>query len=279
MDEAHFPETVVETDQDGSRSLEQELGPDAGLASHQGALVARIERVPPAAREAQLARDVERLLQLQLHGFSGRPWDELVRDLVYYGQKVLPAKIRTGEIFTIMKDLRLPPAADLCLPPGPGLTDEDLEDITQEVLAKALPGFRTLLMSGAWDGTREHVACLRTFFIGKCAIEFRAPWRRWLRARQRRLLVEDPTAAVYDLAEPPDEQSRPDLAAIARIEVAKAIRTLEGEQRLLTVLDAYEWTDQEIAQHLGTTRKAIEYRLKKVRKRLASLREVDDGAA
>ncbi len=274
MYETHPPQ-ALDTDGDHWRSLE----PDQGLATRQGALVTRIERVAPAAREEQLARDREHLLRLQLTGFSGRPWNELERDLVHYGRRVLPAKIRSGEIFAIMQDLGLPTAADLCVPPGPAITREDLEDLTQEVLAKALPAFKALLRAGAWDGTREHVACLRTFFIGKCAIEFRAPWRRWLRARQRRLRLEDPRLQVHDLPERPDERSRPDRAAVIRMDLAKALGMLDHDLRVIAVLDAYEWTDREIARQLGTTAKAVEYRLTKVRKRLADLRDAHGKSA
>lgn len=255
------------------------LQPDEDLVTCSAQLVARIERVEPAVHQANLERDAATLLQLQLEGFAGRAWNQLERDLVgYAAQRVLPAKVRTGEIFVMMRELGIPPAKDLCLPLGPALATEDIEDIVQEVVVISLPRFKQSLKDGAWDPAREHVATLRTYFIGKCALGFRTPWRRFLRARNRNLKAQHRLERLHGLLD--KRPTDPEVVAALRVDAARALVSLDDERlRRIIVLDAWGLTDPEIADATGTTTKSVEYQLDKARKRLRNCRELAEGVA
>lgn len=263
----------------GARPIEQEVAQwDEGLAAGQGALIARIERVPATIRAEHLERDRDDLRLMQLERFNGRTWDRRQRDLFQYGHTVLPKKIRTGEIFAIMRDVGIPAARDLGLPAGPSLTRDEVDEVTADVTVAALLDFKRLLMEGVWDPFRDQVASMRTFYIGKCAIEFRAPWRRMLRRRKKRL-GED-LQGVLQIDDRADRLARPDSVAIARLEIARVLAEVsDPAARELIVLDAFGLSDQEIARRLGLTRKQVEYRLKKARQLLGTFRDATDSVA
>lgn len=255
-------------------------GDDPSLAGSHGVLIARVERIAPAAREAQLARDRDDLIAMQMEGFAGRTWDRKQIELYNYGRRVLPKKIRTGEIFAIMREVGVPPAADLRLPRGADLTPLDLDELITDVSAKALPGFKRVLIEGLWDPYRDEVACMATYYVGKCALEFRAPWRRFLRARRKRFETEKPYGLGDELPASTDRHARPEIAAIARLEARRALDSIEDPLlRSAVLLDAYEMPDKEIAERLGLTVKQVEYRLKKARRGLRNLRGVADDVA
>ena len=278
MSQANEPSEEA-ADGAGSRPIEQEIVRcDRGLAAGQIALIARIERVPATIRAEQLERDRDDLRLMQLENFNGRTWDRRQRDLFQYGHTVLPKKIRTGEIFAIMRDVGIPAARDLGLPTGPSLTLDEVDEITADVTVAALIDFKRLLMEGVWDPYREQVASMRTFYIGKCAIEFRAPWRRMLRRRKNRL--EEERQRVLQLEDGTDKLARPDSIAIARLEIARVLAAVrDRDAQKLIVLDAFGLCDQEIADRLGLTRKQVEYRLKKTRQLLGTFRDAADGVA
>lgn len=63
-----------------------------------------------------IAEDAELMLKLGLRGFHGPLWAKTERRFITYGRRVLPAKIRRGQIFVMMRSLGIPGAADLSLP-------------------------------------------------------------------------------------------------------------------------------------------------------------------
>ncbi|MBW3536916.1 MAG: hypothetical protein KY395_03980 [Actinobacteria bacterium] len=250
------------------------------MADSHGALIARIERVSPAARELQLARDRDDLIAMQMEEFAGKTWHRKQIELYNYGRRVLPKKIRTGEIFAIMREVGVPPASDLRLPRGVELTSHEVEELVTDVSAKALLDFKRVLTAGVWDPYRDEVACMSTFYVGKCALEFRGPWRRFLRARRKRLEAEKPYGLGDELPASPDRHARPEIAAIARLEARRALDSIEDPLlQSAVLLDAYETPDKEIAERLGLTVKQVEYRLKKARRGLKNLRGVADDVA
>jgi hypothetical protein len=262
-----------------ARLIKPDEADDDGLVAGQGALVAYIERVAPAVREAQLDHDRDDLRRMQLEHFAGRTWDRKQVELFQYGQRVLPTKIKTGQIFAIMRDVGVPMARDLSLPAGPPLTPHEADELTTDVGARALLDFRRLLTAGVWDPYREDVACMGTFYVGKCALEFRAPWRSFLRRRKRRLEIENPTGLIDRISRQVDFGARTESTAIAKVELSRVLGSIEHRLRQVVVLDAYGFRDKEIAGRLGLTRKQVEYRLKKARRLLESLREVGDVVA
>jgi DNA-directed RNA polymerase specialized sigma24 family protein len=250
-------------------SLEPPLFDESSVVEN--AVVLEIQRIQPAAREGQLAKDHERLLLLQLEGFNGRAWRDTRQDLIFYARRVLRAKIRSGEIFSIMRSVGIPMAVDLALPSDPP-TLEDCRDLADETIARALPPFKALLKDGVWDPTRDHVASLRTFFIGYCALKFTSAWRPWLRARnsEPEVLYVDPT----NLPELVDESHRTEQTAVDRVSLGSVLRMLPDHlMKQILILDAHDWSNRNIASYLGVSEKVVEYRLNKARKMFPHLRD------
>lgn len=243
----------------GSRSLEPAVGVFCDV-------LARIEPVLAAVDADKLQADRDLMLKLQLAGFTGPPWNRFERDLVSYGNRVLPAMIRKGTIFGAMVKLGLPSAADCRLSPRQQPTPEDADDLSRETMAIALPRYRQSLMEGKWDGSREHARSLHSYFIGRCVLNFRAPWRRWLRAARRleRVVIADPADPRLHADADTDAAD----AAITHVALQRALAAMKPRSRALLVLDAYDFTDEEIAARMGISSRAVEGQLRRLRERL-----------
>jgi len=234
---------------------------------------ARIELVEPTVDEVELARDRDRLLQCQLEGFGGVATRKLERDLVGYAARVLPSLIRRGQIFPMMHKRGVVPARDDALPKM-SLSEGDCIDLAQDTVAAAWPKFLRTLVDGGWDPWRDDPTTLKSFFVGRCALEFRGPWRRFLRARPQELR-ECSHQGLEVLERQPDETSNPErLAGI--IDLRRRIFQLvpnAGDREVLR-LDVEGWSDQEIADVTGLTTRAVESRLRRIRTATTSLLRV-----
>ena len=229
------------------------------------------------ADQERLAADRDRLAQLKACNFAGRPWVDLQNDLATYARRRLPAKICYGEIFRMMRDLDIPPARDLQLPEG-GVSREDARDLSHDVIAIALPRFNRILAAGGWDGDRQHAATLRTYFMSQCAIQFRAPWRRWLTNvyPTRRTELATDSDLIFDRS---DEFAYPERVATNRFDINRALKHLPRDLQTILVLDAFGWPDAAIAARVGISPKAVEYRLKRARVLIKTIGDDNESAA
>ncbi len=219
--------------------------------------------------ERRRERDRHRLLQMQLEGFGGPTWrDEVQPDVWAYAVRILPKKIRTGEVFTIRARLGGVQADDLVLP-NAGINQEDSEDLAAEVAMKAIPVFRDQLERGIWDITKD--MSFRSWFVNLCVLRFPAPFRKWLRAQhQHRLVDVDPDVEDTDVFLSPG-------SIIYVVEFDRYLHRVGDPVTMAMVeLDADGFTDGEIAEATRTSIKTVEGRLKKVRRRSRDLRDLEE---
>lgn len=209
--------------------------------------------------------DVDLLTRLQLQGFQGPDYRIFTEELARYGVAVLTAWMYTGDIFTKAKErgFGLPPL------PDSGWTREDREDLAHDTVVHALIKFREqVLVPGRWKP--EKGAALKTFFIGQCLIRFPNFYRAWLQqqAEHRRILLTDDPAADLDraLGDVADGVARRDT-------IDRELAKLGPRLSTIVLLTERGYDQTEIAQRLGTTRKAVERALDYHRTRKRNRRE------
>lgn len=139
----------------------------------------------------RLVADEELLLKLQLHGFTGRPWDRFANEMARYGVGVMSSWIRRGVIYGKVKAL-----TGFGLQRRDGWPDAELcIDIATDTVIVALDYFRErVLLAGRWDASKG--ASLGTFFIGQCLYRFANTYSKALRAEIKR----------YEHREIPDDE-------------------------------------------------------------------------
>lgn len=221
--------------------------------------------IQPAPKERQ-QRDRDRLLLMQLEGYDGPTWRDLVRpDVWSYALGVLPKMIETGEIFTIRVGLGLGPADDLALPAG-GISVDDAEDLASEVAVGSIDHFHDQLKAGRWDITKD--ITFRTWFVNLCALRFPGPYRHWL--RDRRKLGE----LRPDLPEERDGESPTSVIYVVEFE-RHLSRVPDQLTKTMIVMDSQGYTDAEIADATRKTIKAVEGRLRRVRRDARERRKLE----
>lgn len=202
---------------------------------------------------------MELVSELILSGYTGPKYDRFANALAAYGFQVIRSWIRTGLILQRCREKGL----GLYLPRGatPELTEEDIEDITQETLVKALRAFKDeVLVPGVWDHTKG--ATLKTYFIGQCLIRFANVYRTAVGRLGRQRLAEFhlPTEGALDNLKgtTPD----PEMTQIRRSEIRRAARQIKSPvTREILFLLSQGHTQAEVAEMLGLTIKAVESRL------------------
>lgn len=221
-----------------------------------------------ADHNRQMAADAEELLQVGLTGYGGPRWRKLEARLITYARKTLPRKIVTGEIFAMMNAKGVGAAADLALPKGRPVTIEEARDLADEVIARSIGPFKELLKAGHWNPDPDVAAVLTSYFVGSCCLRFRTPWRRYLRERRRDLRSDLAIEAFkHDgFEEETGPSTNPPAVVLARVE-ADHYRARITDPRDLAIIElvAHGYTQAEIAEHLDTTEKSVEYRVHKVR--------------
>ncbi|MER5618306.1 hypothetical protein [Streptomyces sp. NPDC002215] len=211
---------------------------------------------------------------MQTDGFEGPLFDMFKDRLWLYGWKVLRAWMRDGTIIERCRERRI-------YFPAPYTEVEEMmrrDDVRQEIaidcLSAAVPAFMSSCLQG-WDpkGGRN----LNGFFLHVALCFFRDAYRRWAvghRRRMREILGPD-AIPVYDsewdewIRVPvPGPEERTVLQETLDIILMKA--SME-ERAVCQAMLTTGGTQEEIAQQLGTTRKAVEHRLGRVRRRAKKL--------
>ncbi len=229
--------------------------------------------------DAAIKADAEILLSLQLHKFEERPWADQERRFIAYGRRYLPGLIRKGRIFVMMRALGIPGAHTMALPNvGLPMTIEESKDLAEETIAKAIGPYKKVLMSGRWKPDVDNAAQLTSFFMGQCCWQFRAPWRRYLRERDRAFHDWQHEQAEGELLMMGELSDRfdPARAAVIRLEITRAYDFLDDpiDQQILELTLA-GYTAAEVGRGLALTDRQVEYRLKVITKRINQLKEAD----
>lgn len=212
----------------------------------------------------RLAGDAELLLSLQQVGFSGPEWDYFANELARYGLAVIKGWMKRGLIESRCAEKRIPVRR---------LTWDVLHDesaitaIADETVAEAIDRFRhEALMGGIWDPGKG--ASLRTFFIGQCLLRYGNVLSRWYRHELPTANAAAPdelfavAEALGGLTPVEDDVIRSQTAEIV-------LRGASSERAARALaLNAYGYTNAEIAAIIGATESAVANLLKRERARL-----------
>jgi RNA polymerase sigma factor (sigma-70 family) len=182
--------------------------------------------------------------------------------LTAYGLALMEPLVATGYIFTRCRE------AGIGLPQRP-IPFSDRKDLVQETVMEALRVFRKdLKQRGGWQPGRG--GSLTTYFSRTLLLQFANVWRRWLKDRAKHSGV--PVETMQHDPEAPDPG--PTVIYLERDEarqVLQALRSVENTRtRAVLALTFDGYTQQEIAEILGTTRRAVESLLRRHRKGVAA---------
>lgn len=264
---ANFPRPVAEAGDDA-------LQLDSSAAVTRSEIRAGIDDQAKAEldqfdREASITRrmaDGDLVAELARERFRGRTWDLFATELVRYARSVLLAWQRTGHISTLLRKKGL----------GGGPTEEERQafqrepvlfnDLTDSTIARALARFReTALLGGGWriDGG----ATLTTYFMGACLNAYADELNRHRTEyrRQGRPYLDDGTflGSIAD---------RPDWQVASQDQCEEILEDLSDRERKIVTMTAEGYEQDEIAETLDMTARAVEGALYRMRKRLGSRR-------
>lgn len=215
----------------------------------------------------RLQADEDLLLALQLHEFTGRPWDRFARELTRYGLAVLRAWIRHGTIYGKVKTLTGYKLGRIEGWPDP----QTVEDLAADTVVAALIYFRDkVLKNHRWQSSGG--ASLGTFFIGQCLYQFPNVYRSALRAELDR--IDQSTTSIEELFEDDfDIIKGIEETLVIRDAAAEAIAMLSTDRarRALFLQDA-GFTQREIADNLQlpdakSVENLIGYQLTRIRRK------------
>ena len=214
------------------------------------------------AHRERVANDERVVATLEVEGLQGPAWEEFAEVLVAYAYQCLLGWIRSGLIVLRCRERGIP------LPTGfvVSLSQDEAEQLTEEILADAVLGFQELLRKGGWSP--EGGASLATFFVGQCITRFPNLYRAWLRDRRPTswapLSELDENSARVAYA----RQIDPADAAVAALELRRVSGELDERTLHAVVLQELGYQVVEIAELLDENPKAIEMVLYHHRRRM-----------
>ena len=268
---AHEPEAEVVNDDD---SVDAGEGfSDAEVLEHSPEESrAEVERLAERVRRHHGDRDL--FAAVQAAGFQGDQWDQLLDDLVKYGMAVSAAWAMTGYVFRklneIGRPLRHTAAESLELARDAELRNE----LCGETVAIALNNFVAAVRADrGW--TVEGGASLTTYFVGTCTRAFSNPFRTWSRQERRwsHLPSTDPQSLVdhgehlAEVARGPHVFADPERAAADGDQLRRVLAELTRPEQVIVTLTDEGFSQQEIAEVLGVTVRAVEARLYRLRQK------------
>lgn len=225
-----------------------------------------------ADRLDRLLADARLIDRLQWSGFQGPEYDRFAEELARYGLAVLSSWMYKGTIFERVKARgfgALPPL------PEPGWDIDDRDGLAHLTVAVALQKFREqVLLTHRWDHTKG--ATLKTFFIGQCLIRFANHYRDWHRETTKHHQHRGPNEIDPDQV---IDRSSVEHHAVQRDEVERALAQLPERTQQALVLYAEGHPQEDIAQRLGISLKALESIFSRHRKRMTKRKEPDERAS
>lgn len=220
-------------------------------------------------RVDRLAGDREVYRDLRASKFAGREQELFDDALARYGFAVIGAWISKGVME--QKCREKPQLRELRVLEGIDLTPRDVEELTMDTVAAAVEGFRTnVLETGKWDSKKG--AALRTYFIGHCQFKYRDVARKW--KRQRRDLLFDPTSEAVPGRFTHSVLGAPEVDVIQAESISELLKPVtRADARTALAMKGHQYSNQQIAEELGTTPKAVESMLWRARKQIERAQE------
>jgi hypothetical protein len=224
----------------------------------------RNEHLPTHERLERLTGDAELFEGLRKDGFRGDEWDFFANELARYGLAVIGGWVRRGlmKVRCAEKRIQVP-----SLPLSAQQDDSVVSALTGETVASALDRFRDdVLIPGVWDPAKG--ASLRTFFIGQCLMRYGNIVQRWNNHELPQVGYADPDDEFALIQN--DHRIRGVEDDAIQSVMAQVLLQGASSQRAARVLamDAYGYTNAEIAEDLSTTHDSISGLLKRERARL-----------
>lgn len=226
----------------------------------------RVDADRATTRIAALMADQELVDGLRHTGFAGPRYEALKAALAGYGDPVMRAWIRRGQIFHLTAERGRPVQCPLDVREHLARDTDDRRELAMEVVANALVFFRErALVQRLW--TPERGAVLTTFFVGSCVLTFANVFRAWLKEhlvdRQHRDIDTDR----------PRDRFEPDPAdVVAAMETFCDMLNSAPTPTVRSMLATLVLEDQpyaEIARRHGTTEAAVKMALHRFRRSYA----------
>lgn len=224
---------------------------------------AHVAGLTPEEQVERLAGDLELVEVLDRAGYDGPEWDFVAEVLAGYGIGVIRGWLKKGIIQEKCRErnVRFTP-----LPDGVRLSDDDIDEITDETVARAIHKFQShVLPNRQWDPRRG--ASLTTYFIGQCLFQYASALKTWLAANGTHRIVEQPIepeglSEIQALWSSLDEAEAGALLArlLGLASSPRAARALE--------MDLFGYSREEIAHELHATPGSVANLISRERQRL-----------
>jgi DNA-directed RNA polymerase specialized sigma24 family protein len=223
----------------------------------------RVAELAPAPDDAESPARLEadRKLRDALRdaGYTGPAYAVFEAELAAYGRQVMTVLIATGLIFVRCEEDGYPL---LALP----IPADDREDLAQETVEKALASFkRNGLERGVWQP--EKGRSLKGYFTHTLFGQFSNIWKKRVRDQQDQAehcgpsLHELPSGTRSPDADPAD-------ICAQRDEVRRGLVGIGHERtRVALAMTELGYTQDEIAEVLGVTRRAVEGYMRRYRRK------------
>nr|WSX54162.1 sigma-70 family RNA polymerase sigma factor [Streptomyces sp. NBC_00974] len=237
-------------------------------------MTARPTPIPaPRGNPERLATDRDLYEQLQADRFTGLGFEQLREDLWVYGWRVMRSWMRDGTVIERCRERRIFFAAPYTEVEEMMRRTDVRDEIAHECVAHAVTTFMAALPHPqSWDPDRG--ATMRTYFIGRCLMSFRDAYQRWA-GTNRKLLgiaIDGYWRNTGDIPDRPAHALTPAEMIVLRDTLDQILDGASMEERAICRLILfYGATQEEIAEQLGITRKAVERRLARVRGRARAL--------
>ncbi|MEU0074107.1 hypothetical protein ABZ027_31900 [Streptomyces sp. NPDC006332] len=223
--------------------------------------------------EERRARDRELFAEFQATGFEGPAYEMFRQRLWLYGWNVLRSWMKDGTVIARCRKRNIYFKAPYTEVEEMMRRAEVREDIAIDCLSRAVPYYLSDCLQ-QWDpeGGRN----LTTFFMPIALHHFRDAYQRWAREYRRRLYelsgnslyrTDDDGFTVWSPPVVPGPEEQTVLRETLILILAKA----SLDERAVCEAMLTGATQEEIAQKLGTTRKSVERRLSRVRRRARTL--------
>ncbi|MEV4283516.1 hypothetical protein [Actinoplanes xinjiangensis] len=223
------------------------------------------------------------LFELRVGGLvKGPAHRQLLEDLWLYAWPVLKGFLRTTRMNQVVRRY---------LPYGVSIKPEDMvtlrhseaerDSLAIDVISRALPAFeKNAIRERKWSPTGG--ACLRTWFIGTCALNFSRAYLRWSAQRTDRLVQMSLRGRVpdtpQDLDDPISQMPDPADIALDRATLSALLARTQPETRYILGRITQGATYREIADELRWSVGAVTQRVYRLRMRVYrdQLRALDE---
>ncbi|MFF3691706.1 hypothetical protein [Streptomyces sp. NPDC002187] len=225
----------------------------------------------------QLATDRELYEQLVADRFTGPRFEQLREELWLYGWRVMRAWMRDGSVIERCAERNITFSAPYTEVEEMMRRVDIRDEIGHNCVSNAITAF--MLALGTEYCWRPHKgATMRTYLIGACLFAFRDAYRRWATGYRRRLDIA--LAGIWPGTLPVMNQPSHGLDPGHMLVLRETLnRILDGaskeERAICELILSYDATQEQIAEQLGTTRKAVERRLARLRARAVALAVVE----